>query len=145
MRPMLSRHFFSLMAVIALAALLPACGSLRRDDMAAKAKTQMIGMAKEDVLACMGIPKKKMTEGAVEVWSYLSTNGYGYSYGSKARITGGNSLYGSEHEKRFCTVNVVMKNGFVTALHYLGPTATYAYNTLDQCGYAVAACVNTAD
>jgi hypothetical protein len=39
----------------------------RGDDAAAKAKTRMIGMSKEDVLACMGIPKKKASEDATRV------------------------------------------------------------------------------
>jgi hypothetical protein len=34
-----------------------------------------------------------------------------------------------------------MKDDVVKHVHYLGPTASYIYNAYDQCGYAVAACV----
>ncbi|MDD3370695.1 MAG: hypothetical protein PHE27_02595 [Alphaproteobacteria bacterium] len=145
-----------LLAVLLIPLALSACHSLRRDDAAALAKTHMVGMTKEDVLGCMGPPRKKETEGTTEVWSYLSTdgnsrwikNGYraGTSYKprSNASLSTAFSLAGGESEKRFCIVNVTMKNGIVKAVHYLGPAATYEYNTFDQCGYAVAACVDEA-
>jgi outer membrane protein assembly factor BamE (lipoprotein component of BamABCDE complex) len=136
-------RLLNLIIVIALALPLSACvgGSLRRDDNAARAKTQMIGMSKEDVLSCMGPPKKKATEGATDVWSYLSTDGQGNSVSDTYKPTG-YSHTNSSHNKRFCTINVVMKEGVVTRINFLGPTATNFFNTNDQCGYAVAACVN---
>ena len=120
---------------------LTACaGEFRREEMAAQAKTRMIGMAREDVLACMGIPQKKAVEGATEVWAYASTDhktkrdaatikptGYAYTHGTTTR--------------NGCTVNVVMKEGFVTAVRYVGATSSHFYTQDDQCGYAVAPCV----
>jgi hypothetical protein len=35
----------------------------------------MVGLSKEQVLACMGPPATKAAEGAAEVWSYASGNG----------------------------------------------------------------------
>jgi hypothetical protein len=138
---MFSRRIFILIAVFVSAALLSGCAdSLRRDDDAAKAKTRMIGMSRVEVLSCMGPPKKKAHEDTVEVWSYLSTDDTGTSRGNGYKPTPLN-FWGSSHEKSFCTVNVVMKDGVVTAIHYLGPTKTSFYNDNDQCGFAVAACV----
>ncbi len=144
---------FATIALLATAVLLSGCmGSLSRDDTAAKAKIQMVGLSKEDVLACMGIPKKKAAEGTTEVWSYPSTDGLstwnkaGYNTGSgrrssySSRSDSFNASSGSS-EKRFCIVNVVMKDGVVGKVKYLGPKATSFYNDDDQCGYAVAACV----
>ncbi|MFA5040872.1 MAG: hypothetical protein WC464_04480 [Bdellovibrionales bacterium] len=137
------RRFLSLIAVMSAAALLTGCvgGTFHRDDIAAKAKTRMIGMAKEDVLTCMGIPKKKMAEGATEVWSYHSTDGYSTTPDDTLKVTSYYSHKDRSHQKKFCTVNVVMKSGAVKAIHYLGPTGTTFLNDYDQCGYAVAACV----
>lgn len=127
--------------------------SFQRDTDAAIAKVKMVGMSNEDVLGCMGPPKKKAKEGATEVWSYPSTDGrhyssrnrYGTGSGSRGDgwsfLTAGGASRGSS-EKRFCTVNVVMKNSVVTAVHYLGPAATGDDNRYDQCGYAVAACAD---
>ncbi len=120
---------------------LSACGHLRRDDVASAAKTRMIGLSKEDVLACMGPPKKKSSEGTTDVWQYFSSDGQstqdwgtfkpkGYSYG----------LSRGSYIKNHCTVNVVMKDGFVKAVNYLGPSGTLLFTDKDQCGYAVAAC-----
>jgi hypothetical protein len=65
----------------------------------------MIGLSKEQVLACMGAPAKQAATGATEVWSYDSGN-------SAAGI---NSV-------RNCTVNVVMTAGRVSSLNYVGDT-----------------------
>jgi len=138
---MFCRAFFPIILWTLLFSL-SACGHLRRDDMAAAAKTRMIGLSREDVLACMGPPKKKATEGTTDVWQYFSTDAQssqdwgtfkpkGYSYG----------LARGSYTKNNCTVNVVMKDGFVKAVNYLGPSGTLLITTQDQCGYAVAACV----
>jgi len=55
----------------------------------------MIGLIKEQVLACMGPPASKATEGPTEVWSYPSGN---------------------------CIVNVTMMDGKVKRMNYVGPT-----------------------
>jgi outer membrane protein assembly factor BamE (lipoprotein component of BamABCDE complex) len=129
-------------AVCVFAVVLSGCiGSFRRDDDAARAKTRMIGMSKEEVLACMGIPKKKASEGATEVWSYLSTDDYGVRTQDSFKVTSYYSTKPSTYEKRFCTENVVIRDGVVRAVHYLDPTGTTILNDYDQCGYAVAACV----
>lgn len=140
---MLSRRLLTLIAVLIAAFALSACvgESLRRDSLAAKAKTRMIGMSKEDVLACMGPPKKKASEGTTDVWSYLSTDYHTYRPQDNIKVTSYYTTKPAISERRFCTVNVVMKNNIVTALHYLGPMGTNFYNDKDQCGYAVAACV----
>lgn len=127
---------------VCVAALLPllACESLRHDDAAAAAKIRMVGLTKEDVLGCMGPPRKKAKEGKTEVWSYLSTDGRNETRQSKFKSTGYDYTHGAR-DRSFCTVNVVMKEGVVAKVNYVGPTATNFYNRLDQCGYAVQACV----
>ncbi len=125
-----------------LIAPLSACGYLSRDDTAAAAKTHMIGMSKEDVLACMGPAKKKATEGATDVWQYHSTDGQSTTDWNTLKPK--RSAYGfsrGSFSKNYCTVNIVMKDGFVKAVNYLGPSGTLLFTEQDQCGYAVAACV----
>jgi hypothetical protein len=100
----------------------------------------MLGLPKEEVLACMGPPKQKSTVGSTEVWSYLSTNGYGH-FGSSTYKPTGYSFTSSSHEKSFCTVNIVMKEGVVAAVHYNGPTSSSLFAKDEQCGYAIANCV----
>lgn len=130
----LFRSFLILGCVIALAA----C-SLQRSQDAAEAKHKMRGMSKEQVLICMGPPKQKAHVGETEVWSYASTDGYGYSYGDKRRY-GKDLLNYGEHKREFCTVNVVMKNEVVAAVHYNGPTGGL-FDSDEQCAYAIEHCV----
>ena len=135
-------YFTRFLAASVLLVVLSACSSFQRADDAAAAKTQMIGLSREDVLACMGIPKKKAQEGGTEVWSYPSTNGRGDSSGDIFKTTGYVHSSGS-HERSFCTVNVVMKDGVVKAVRYNGPTSSVFYTQDDQCGFAVENCVSS--
>ncbi len=124
---------------------LAACTMLRREEAAAAAKVRMIGMSREDVLGCMGPPGKKNSEGATEVWSYVSSDGHSRYYGDKIKWGAHYQSLSSARDRKFCTVNVVMKDGFVKTVRYLGPSGTSWFTTQDQCGYAVAACVGQED
>ena len=55
------------------AVLLSGCAIQRAQ--AQDARAQMVGMSKEQVLACMGAPVNKAAEGMTEVWAYNSGNG----------------------------------------------------------------------
>lgn len=128
----------SLMIVSCAALLLGGCEFQRASD-AAEAKQRMIGWPKEDVLACMGPPKRKATVGETEVWQYHSTNDYKTSHGLSHRQAP-NTFSFSESSKYYCDVNVVMKGGTVAALHYNGPRGGLLTSD-EQCGYAVEHCV----
>ena len=108
----------------------------------------MVGLSKEQVLACMGPPFSKAAEGATEVWSYNSGNGYvAGSSVSTANVTaqgGYASGYGTTFgvaSRRFCTVNVVMNQSGVTQVNYVGPTGGLL-TAGEQCAFAVANCVH---
>jgi outer membrane protein assembly factor BamE (lipoprotein component of BamABCDE complex) len=67
---------------------------LQRAQVANYARAQMVGLSKEQVLACMGAPSSRASEGATEVWSYSSGDG------TRTAIASGTSaadlsLYGS--------------------------------------------------
>ncbi len=80
----------------------------------------MIGLSKEQVLACMGPPRNK--GGATEVWSYNSRN-------NVTPAGGGNG--------RYSTINVKMWNGHVGALDYSGPGLI---TPNEACAFAVEKC-----
>jgi len=111
------------LTIIALSVALGSC-AIQRAEIAQDARAQMIGMPKEQVLACMGVPISKASEGATEVWTYNSSNG-------AVALT----------PARFCRVNVVMSGGQVSAVNYLGQTGGLL-TAGEQCSYAVDACVN---
>ena len=115
----------------------------------------MIGLTKEQVLACMGPPAAHAAEGATEVWSYESGNDRRTTVAFGQSRTSG-SLYGSPgyasgsavtlssgvgvSARRHCTVNVVMSEGRVSRVNYSGPTGGLL-TPGEQCAFAVSNCV----
>ena len=110
---MLRKAMSPLRAVVAvvIAACVADCGA-ERVQIANYAQNKMVGLTKEQVLACMGSPASKATEGATEVWSYPSGN---------------------------CTVNVTMMDGKVKRMNYVGPTGDLLSQN-EHCFFAVANC-----
>jgi outer membrane protein assembly factor BamE (lipoprotein component of BamABCDE complex) len=108
--------------------------SIQRAQVAAQAQTTMIGMSKEQVLACMGPPITKATEGATEVWSYQSGNGH-----TDVAASGGRFWGTGTSTQRFCTVNVTMTGGRVAQLNYVGPTGGLL-TAGEQCAFALENC-----
>jgi hypothetical protein len=132
--------------------------AVQRAVVAHSAQEKMVGLSKEQILACMGPPGQKMAEGATEVWSYNSGNdrvtavGTGYSQtngsingqrtGSNYSATGSStttSLGTATASRRFCNVNVVMNEGVVSRVNYSGPTGG-VLTSGEQCAFAVENC-----
>jgi hypothetical protein len=141
-----------LVAPIAMA--LTSC-AVQRAQVAHDAQDKMIGLRKEQVLACMGVPANKATEGATEVWSYNSGNDkvvastvgssttnasvqgqQGYATGQSTTNSSGVGVA----SRRFCTVNVVITGGIVSKVNYVGPTGGLL-TAGEQCAFAVQNCV----
>ena len=123
---------------VLLALILSGC-AVQRAQEARQAQATMIGMPKEQVLACMGAPGNRTQEGSTEVWGYDSGNGY--SEGS-AVISGGSEFASGfgVSSRRFCRVNVVMTAGVVSRVNYNGPTGGLLSQG-EQCAYATHNCL----
>jgi outer membrane protein assembly factor BamE (lipoprotein component of BamABCDE complex) len=118
-----------------IACFLVAGCAIQRAQTAATAQGQMIGMSKEQVLACMGPPMNKAAEGATEVWSYASGNGR-----TDVAMAGGDGWASGSSSKRFCTVNVTMSSGRISRINYVGPTGGLL-TPGEQCAFALQNCV----
>jgi hypothetical protein len=122
--------FVRLIVLLFVATAVAAC-AIERAKIAQDARVSMIGMTKEQTLACMGPPANKAAEGATEVWSYPSGNGMTVgSYGNGISTT----------SSRFCTVNLTMTNGNISQVNYLGPTGGLL-SAGEQCAFAIQNCV----
>lgn len=121
--------------VVGLIGLLTTGCAVQRSQVAQDARTSMVGLNKERVLACMGPPASKAAEGATEVWSYDSGNGMQIADASGDRYS--TTVVST---RRFCKVNVVMTNGSVSAVNYAGPTGGLLTSG-EQCAYAVQQCL----
>jgi hypothetical protein len=118
---------------IALATLLSGCASAANQhaiQVATSAKSSMIGMTREQVLACAGIPQNKATEEHTEVWQYAGDGiNVGFSsgggtatatgFGNTANIYSDTSSVGISR-RRSCQVSIVMEEGKVAAVNFNG-------------------------
>ena len=111
--------------IVMLCATLGGC-AIERAEIAQKAQSTMIGMPKEQVLACMGPPINKATEGKTEVWAYSTNPTINMDRGSGST--------------RYCNVNITMTAGAVADVSYMGPIGGLISQG-EQCAYAVARCV----
>jgi len=102
---------------------LTAC-AVQRAQIANDARINMIGLSKEQVVACMGPPLNQNAQGAPEVWSYNSGN---------------NTTPAAPGNGRYCTANIKIWNGRVGAVDYLGPTGgIITFN--EACAFAIEKC-----
>ena len=142
-------------AMLAVACLAVSGCAIQRAQEASDARTKMIGMSKEQVLACMGPPANRAAEGATEVWSYNSGNNqttlstFGTSntnasvYGNRNYASGQATTTGTGFgiaQSRYCTINVTMLNGQVSRMNYIGPTGGLLTQG-EQCAFAVQNCL----
>jgi hypothetical protein len=143
------------MLAILAAGLVAGC-AVQRAIVANETREKMVGLSREQVLACMGPPANKAAAGSTEVWSYNSGNGYQATFATaSANSTGqayraGSTVYGTANSfgsgssvstRRWCTVNVTMIEGRVSRVNYVGPTGGLITEG-EQCAFAVQACAN---
>ena len=119
------KRFLSTLCLMALAG----C-ALERAQLAQDAQSKMIGLTKESVLACMGIPASKAQEGVTEVWSYNSGNNHVEAVAFRGVAAA---------ESHYCVINVVMSGGKVSKVNYSGPTGGLITGG-EQCAFAVQNC-----
>ena len=128
--------------------------AVQRAQVAQEARAAMVGMNKEQVFTCMGPAPSKSAEGATEIWSYPSGNGYrsttmvAGTNGNFDATRSGNNVSGTVNTlgtatgvstARFCTVNIVIQGGVVSQVNYSGPTGGILTGG-EQCAFAVEAC-----
>ncbi|TKT72926.1 outer membrane protein assembly factor BamE [Afipia massiliensis] len=133
--------------------------AIQRAVVAQGAQDKMVGMSREQILACMGPPGTKGAEGMTEVWSYGSGNdqtttigtGFAQTSGSISGDRRGSQFSATGHatttslatvnsSRKYCTVNVVMMDGRVSRLNYAGPTGGILTGG-EQCAFAVQNCL----
>jgi hypothetical protein len=130
-------------AILAVALLLlPACAMQRAED-AATAKRRLAGLTKEQVFACMGLPKRKGMEGGTEIWLYRSGNDRTQKNRAGTSFDSLGATFGFSEdvtERRYCNIQIVMREGVVRTVHYTGPTGGFLTDD-EQCAYAVRNCL----
>lgn len=141
----ISRNAVRIAMLTLLSGATSACVFQRAQE-ASDAQSAMVGMSKEQVLACMGSPANTAVAGTTEVWTYNSGNGREDSVGV-VNAWGGYgwaSGFGSvTTTQRFCKVDVVMNMNRVSRINYTGPTGGLLTKG-EQCGFAIDNCMQQA-
>jgi hypothetical protein len=122
--------------------MLSGCALQRAQD-ASDAQQQLVGMSKSQILACMGIPGKKATEGRIEVWSYNSGNGQTDTFvtgSTQANMLGNSGYAAGTTSRRYCVVNIAIENDRVGNVSYVGPTGGLVTQG-EQCAFVVQNCL----
>jgi hypothetical protein len=114
------------MALLALSFLLFGCAN-KKSSGADKARTDLIGMSKAEILSCAGTPAKSVKSNNIEVLTY--------SY------AGGQPLSGTGMAQQGqCSASLVFQRGRLTRLNYTGRTGGLATQG-EQCGFIIANCL----
>jgi len=119
-------------------------------DRAADARQVLVGMPKETLLSCAGVPQRTATLDNSEFLTYTSsdyssggpTTSFGVAGGSGGSGVGiglGFPLFGAGGYSSSCEANFTVRNGFVQQLNYTGSSGASA--SLGQCYRIVENCL----
>lgn len=123
-----------ILAIVAFGAALTGCAT-ERAPVAEDARLQLVGMSKEQILACMGPPAGKAAESQTEIWSYNAGDGTVVASGATSGGT-----YSGTSSSRFCKIELVFAPTTVITVNYLGPAGGLPPAS-EQCASALSACV----
>lgn len=99
--------------------------ALKDADTVAAARTRLLGMAKLDLEACLGVPDQHSAFGDSEILTYYATSTSNGGVTLGLPLLGGLSLAGGGS----CHATFKLDNGRVTEVRYTGETnATFAPN-----------------
>lgn len=102
-----------------------------RSRIAEKAKTELIGKSKTEILSCAGTPVSKDTSGKLEFLSYMSGNKLGKADKQKK----------FPEDTRYCEVTFVLENDQVIDILYTGRTGARSSKD-EQCAFVVEKCMS---
>ena len=115
------------LVLLVVATLLAGCASTKfsRADLAERAKVELIGKSKKDILICAGAP----------VRSQQDSNAY--VVGGADSSTGGGAV---SVKKRYCEVTFVLRDGMVEKVNYAGRTGGLITEG-EQCAFVLQNCL----
>jgi len=135
-RSMAMKRALAILSALPLALALAGCES-SPPEVDQVAQQSMIGLAKKNILACMGAPAKRAAIGSTEIWTYSSgvmqTEGPAWAIG----LNLGAPPFGPSGP---CDVKVVMTNARVSQVTYARPDGG-DLPPGQQCIFAVENCV----
>lgn len=129
----------ALPVLLSCALLLGACAS-PLDQVAERARTEMIGLTEAQLKACAGEPTATNREGAVDIWSYFRETSRSATAISDVGYTPTNRGETTYDYFRYCEATFLFQGGRVQAVEFRGRTAT-GREIMEPCGAIVERCV----
>jgi hypothetical protein len=119
--------------------LLGCAGSkFHRAEVATRAKTELVGMSKKDLLSCAGVPVRSQQVEDMEFLTYVGGgDNVGYAGGAAGSSAAGGVI---AMHKRYCEVTFVLKAGKVEKVNYTGRTGGWATKG-EQCAFVIENCL----
>lgn len=128
--------------ILPLALLLPliaACTS-PLEHKAERARSEMIGLSADQLMACAGQPTARNRESGADIWSYFRETSrsatiqteQGFSPAGRGEVMG--------DYFRYCEATFILQNGRISALEFRGRTAT-GREVLEPCGAIIDRCL----
>ena len=131
----------SIIMLLVLLLLVGCAGSkFHRAEVATRAKTELVGMSKKNLLSCAGVPVRSQQ---VEDMEFLTYVGGGDSVGYAGGVAGPSTASGGiVTHKRYCEVTFVLKAGKVEKVNYTGRTGGWATKG-EQCAFVIENCLQS--
>jgi hypothetical protein len=144
--------------LLALLLLSAAC-TIQHSFVASRGESELLGMSKQNLLACAGAPARTAIFEGIEVFTYTggedtvgyaptSTGGRDSTSGTYASGTASGNANntsqpdtGGKSAHRYCEVIFVLKNDVVDSVNYIGPTGGLLTKG-EQCAVVVKNCLD---
>lgn len=110
------------------------------EEKAERARSAMIGVSADQLMACAGQPTARNRESGADIWSYFRETtrsatiqtDQGFSPAGRSEIIG--------DYFRYCEATFILQNNRITALEFRGRTAT-GREVLEPCGAIIDRCI----
>jgi hypothetical protein len=124
-------------SLVPVVTLLAGC-AMQRAGVAERARTEMVGMSKKDLLMCAGVPARQER---VDDLEFLTYTGGGDSVGAAyARSTSpATAVAVGKRTQRYCEATFTLKDGVVQQVRYSGRTGGLLSRG-EQCAFIVENC-----
>jgi hypothetical protein len=128
----------NLLVIVTVSVVLLGCAKFHRAEMAERARTELLGLSKKELLTCAGVPVRSQQVDDMEFLTYAGgSDSVGY-FGGGVGSSGGGGVIALN--KRYCEVTFVLRNGIVEKVNYAGRTGGLLTKG-EQCGFVVENCL----
>ena len=124
------------------------------ESVATKAQSQMLGLKRDQVMACMGPPRATYEEGSTEIWEYYTESAPKTTYYETTESLKDSKDEDDDKDRKStrtrkevyttqlnCKIHVVYVGDRVTRVNYTGNTDRGGFYKDDECSRVVRNCV----